>query len=57
MGNSLHARQCRGRSRAALTGSITWMLTNSLVLYVTAICAQRVWTLLNSDVLQLLRRM
>jgi len=57
MGNSSSAGQREGKSRVALTGGINWMMTNSLVLYVIAICAQRTWTLLNSDVVQLIRRM
>jgi len=32
------------------------MMTNSLVLYVVAVLLQRTWTLLNSDVMQLVRR-
>jgi hypothetical protein len=32
------------------------LLMNSLVLYITFVGLQRVWTLLNSDVLQLIRR-
>ena len=33
------------------------LLNNSLVLYLVAFAAQRAWVLLNSDVLQLLRRL
>jgi hypothetical protein len=32
------------------------LLTQSLVLYITFVSLQRVWALLNSDVLQLIRR-
>jgi hypothetical protein len=32
------------------------LLTNSLVLYITADALHRLWTLLNSDVMQLIRR-
>jgi hypothetical protein len=34
----------------------TALLTNSLVLYITAATLHRLWALLNSDVMQLLRR-
>jgi hypothetical protein len=33
------------------------LLNNSLVLYLVAFAAHRTWLLLNSDVLQLLRRL
>ena len=45
-----------GDSVDALTRGLAWMMTNSLVLYVVAVLLQRVWTLLNSDVVQLMRR-
>jgi len=32
------------------------LLTNSLVLYIAADALHRLWTLLNSDVMQLIRR-
>jgi hypothetical protein len=57
MGNPSSAGRRPGKSRVALTAGIRWMMTNSLVLYVMAICAQRIWTLLNADVMQLIRRM
>jgi hypothetical protein len=57
MGNSSSPGQRQGKSWVALKGGIHWMMTNSLVLYVMVICAQRIWTLLNSDVVQLIRRM
>ena len=49
-------RQRRGRSRGALANGITWMMTNSLVLYFAAIFVQRIWALLNLDVEQWIRR-
>lgn len=57
MGSYYPARQRRGQRRIALSNGITWMLRNSLVLYFAAIFAQRIWTLLNSDIGQLIRRM
>ena len=57
MGSFYPARQRRGWSRLALSSSITWVLNNSLLLYFAAMFAQRTWTLLNSDIGQLIRRM
>ena len=34
----------------------TALLTHSLVLYITAVTLHRVWMVLNSDVMQLIRR-
>ena len=45
-----------GNGLETLTRGIGWMMTNSLVLYVVAVLLQRTWTLLNSDVMQLMRR-
>ncbi len=39
-----------------LARGIAWMMSNSLVVYVVAVLLQRTWTLLNSDVMQLMRR-
>jgi hypothetical protein len=39
-----------------LLAMATALLTKSLVLYLSAVILQRLWTLLNSDVLQLIRR-
>lgn len=56
MGN-LHPDGRRpGVSVDTFTRGLAWMMTNSLVLYVVAVVLQRVWTLLNSDVVQLMRR-
>ena len=46
-----------GNGLETLTRGIGWMMTNSLVLYVVAVLLQRTWTLLNSDVMQLMRRL
>lgn len=40
----------------ALGAVATALLTNSLVLYITVEILHRLWTLLNSDVMQLVRR-
>ena len=54
---SLHpTERRRGRSRGALANSITRMMTYSMVLYFAATFMQRIWGLLNSDILQLIRR-
>jgi hypothetical protein len=45
-----------GDSPDTLARGIAWMMTNSLLLYVVAVLLQRTWTLLNSDVMQLMRR-
>jgi hypothetical protein len=57
MGSLYPTRQRRGRSRGALANGITWMMTNSLVLYFAAIFVQRIWELLNLDVDQWIRRL
>jgi hypothetical protein len=50
------AWQRRGRSRIALTNCITWMIANSLILYLAGMFVQRIWALLQSDIGQLIRR-
>jgi hypothetical protein len=50
------ARQRRRRSRGALGNGITRMMTYSMVMYFAALFVQRTWALLNSDVVQLIRR-
>jgi hypothetical protein len=47
-------RAARVRTLEALVDEL---LNNSLVLYLVAFAAHRTWILLNSDVLQLLRRL
>lgn len=49
---SRHAARVR-----MLEALVDELLNNSLVLYLVAIAAHRTWLLLNSDVLQLLRRL
>jgi len=49
---SRHAARVR-----TLEALVDELLDNSLVLYLAAFAAQRAWVLLNSDVLQLLRRL
>ncbi len=56
MGNMYPAWQRRGRSRIALTNCVTWMMANSLVLYLAVMFVQRIWALLQSDIGQLIRR-
>jgi hypothetical protein len=56
MGNLHPAGQRRRRSRGALANGITRMMTTSMVVYFAAIFMQRMWGLLNSDIVQLIRR-
>jgi hypothetical protein len=46
----------RAAPARALEALVDELLDNSLVLYLAAFAAQRAWVLLNSDVLQLVRR-
>jgi len=57
MGNSHLAERRRGGRRTALMNAITLMMTKSMVLYVAALLVQRTWTLLNSNVTQVIRRL
>lgn len=50
-----HAPHSSGQP-SPLRRGVTWMMANSLVVYLAASQLQRVWTLLNSDVTQLVRR-
>ena len=56
MGSVYPAGERRGSSRGALANGITRMMTYSMVLYFTATFMQRIWGLLNSDIVQLFRR-
>ena len=56
MGSLDPIEQRRGRSRGALANGITRMMSFSMVLYFAAIFVQRVWVLLNSDIVQMIRR-
>jgi hypothetical protein len=54
---SLHpAGERRGSSRGALANGITRVMTYSMVMYFAAIFMQRIWGLLNSDIVQMIRR-
>jgi hypothetical protein len=57
----MKAGRSAGSRRAArvrtLEKLVDELLNNSLVLYLVAFAAQRAWVLLNSDVLQLVRRL
>jgi hypothetical protein len=57
MGNSHPAERRRGGRRTALMNGITFMMTKSVVLYVAAVLVRRTWTLLNSDVTHVIRRL
>jgi hypothetical protein len=57
MGNSHPAERRRGGRRTALMNGITLMMTKSVVLYVAAVLVRRTWTLLNSDVTHVIRRL
>ncbi|HSF79009.1 MAG TPA: hypothetical protein VLA38_10385 [Steroidobacteraceae bacterium] len=47
----------RAAPARALEALVDELLNNSLVLYLVAFAAHRTWVLLNSDVLQLVRRL
>ena len=44
-------------ARRALKRGLAWLTTNLLVAYLTAVTAQHHWSLLNSDVRELVRRL
>lgn len=56
MGNLHPDGRRNGDSPGTLARGVAWMMTNSLLLYVVAVLLQRTWTILNSDVVQLMRR-
>jgi hypothetical protein len=56
MGSLYPAGERRSSSRGALANGITRMMTYSLVMYFAANFVQRIWGLLNSDIVQLIRR-
>ena len=56
MGSLYPTEQRRGRRRGPIANGITRMMTYSMVLYFAAIFMQRIWGLLNSDIVQLVRR-
>lgn len=57
MGNSHPVERRRRGRRTALMNGITLLMTKSMVLYAAAVLMQRTWTLLNSDVTQVIRRL
>jgi hypothetical protein len=56
MGSLYPAGERRSSSRGALANGVTRMMTYSLVLYFAANFMHRIWGLLNSDIVQLIRR-
>ncbi len=56
MGSLYPAGERRSSSRGAIANGITRMMTNSMVVYFAANFVQRIWGLLNSDIVQLIRR-
>ncbi len=56
MGGLYPAGERRSSSRGALANGVTRMMTYSLVLYFAANFMHRIWGLLNSDIVQLIRR-
>lgn len=56
MGSLYPAGERRSSSRGALANGITRMMTYSLVMYFAANFVQRFWGLLNSDIVQFIRR-
>lgn len=57
MGNSHPVERRRGGRRTPLMNVITLMMTKSMAFYVSALLVQRIWTLLNSDVSHVFRRL
>lgn len=57
MGNSHPVERRRGAPRTALMNGVTVLMTKSMVLYAAAVLVQRTWTLLNSDVTHVIRRL
>ncbi|MBK6351129.1 MAG: hypothetical protein IPF50_15605 [Proteobacteria bacterium] len=56
MGSLYPAGERRSSSRGALANGVTRMMTNSMVVYFAANFMHRIWGLLNSDIVQLIRR-
>ena len=56
MGSVYPAGERRSSTRGALANGVTRMMTYSLVMYFAANFLHRVWGLLNSDIVQLIRR-
>ena len=56
MGGLYPAGERRSSSRGALANGVTRMMTNSMVVYFAANFMHRIWGLLNSDIVQLIRR-
>lgn len=56
MGSLYPAGERRSSSRGALANGVTRMMTYSLVMYFAANVMHRIWGLLNSDIVQLIRR-
>jgi hypothetical protein len=57
VGNSHPVERRRGGRRTPLMNVITLMMTKSMAFYVAALLVQRIWTLLNSDVSHVFRRL
>jgi len=56
MGSLYPAGERRSSRRGAIANGITLMMTNSMVVYFAANFVQRIWGVLNSDIVQLIRR-
>ena len=56
MGSLYPAGERRSSSRGAIANGVTRMMTYSLVMYFAANFVQRIWGLLNSDIVQMIRR-
>ena len=56
MGSLYPAGERRSSSRGALANGVTRMMTNSMVVYFAANFMHRICGLLNSDIVQLIRR-
>lgn len=57
MGNTHPVERRRGGPRTPIMNVITLMMTKSMAFFLAALLVQRIWTLLNSDVTQVFRRL
>jgi hypothetical protein len=57
MGNTHPVERRRGGRRTPIMNVITLMMTKSMAFFLAALLVQRIWTLLNSDVTQVFRRL
>jgi hypothetical protein len=57
MGNTHPVERRRGGPRTPIMNVITLMMTKSMAFFLAALLVQRIWTLLNTDVTHVFRRL